>query len=338
MVAIDSVTIAANTLAASSVISRAFCACANSTKPNSPPWLSSRPSASAPRQVMRETRPSPKITSALVTISASAMPNTNTGSLAIAPRSSSMPTERKNSPSRIERNGSTSASSSWRYGESASITPATNAPNAVLAPIICITPAAATTVNSAATMNISRSPSPPISRNSGRIRNRPAAISMATAASVSSAVCHPGGPFMSAGLRLIAATIVISGMIDRSWNSRIANARSPNGVRSRPADCSSGSTCAVDDSASGSPSASAAASEKWLASTITPVTASPHSATCASPSPKISRFIRHSRDGLSSSPTMNSSSVIPSSATPISSSASPTSPRMCGPTTAPATR
>ena len=62
-----------------------------------------------------------------------------------------------------------------------------------------------------------------------------------------------------------AATIVISGTIDRSWNSRIEKARSPNGVRSRPADCSIGSTCAVEDSASGRPSASAAASENRVA-------------------------------------------------------------------------
>ena len=53
--------------------------------------------------------------------------------------------------------------------------------------------------------------------------------------------------------------IVISGTIDRSWNSRIEKARSPNGVFIRPAERSIGSTCAVDESASGRPSASAAA-------------------------------------------------------------------------------
>ncbi len=53
------------------------------------------------------------------------------------------------------------------------------------------------------------------------------------------------------GLRLIAAMIVISGMIERSWNSSTANARSPKGVRRRPADCSIGSTWAVEDKPSG---------------------------------------------------------------------------------------
>ena len=130
----------------------------------------------------------------------------------------------------------------------------------------------------------------------------------------------------------------MSGTIDRSWNSRIENARSPNGVRSRPTDCSIGSTCAVDDSASGSPSANAAGIEKCVPIQTTPVIAKPHTTTWMSPSPKISCFNRHSRVGLSSSPTMNNNSVIPSSAIPIFASASPTSPRTCGPTTAPATR
>ena len=66
----------------------------------------------------------------LMTITASAMPNTNNGCSAIVRKSSNMPTDRKNSPSRIERNGSTSLSSSCRYGDSASITPAMNAPSA----------------------------------------------------------------------------------------------------------------------------------------------------------------------------------------------------------------
>ena len=47
--------------------------------------------------------------------------------------------------------------------------------------------------------------------------------------------------------------IVISGTIARSWNSRIEKARSPRGVLSIAAERSIGSTCAVDDSASGRP-------------------------------------------------------------------------------------
>src|SRR3546814_14633681 len=68
---------------------------------------------------------------ALVAISAAAIDTTNSGRSAIAVRLSIIPIDRKNSPSRIDRNGSTSASSSCRYGLSASITPATNGPHAV---------------------------------------------------------------------------------------------------------------------------------------------------------------------------------------------------------------
>src|SRR3546814_4008558 len=46
----------------------------------------------------------------------------------------------------------------------------------------------------------------------------------------------------------------------------------------------------------------------WSSDVCSSDLASPHSTTCNVPSPKISRRIRHSRDGLSSSPTMNSRS------------------------------
>ena len=149
---------------------------------------------------------------------------------------------------------------------------------------------------------------------------------------------QPGGACGSTGARLSAAMIVISGTIDRSWSSRIENARSPNGVRSRPADWSIGRTCAVDDSASGSPSATAAAVENPASAATTPASAAPHSTTWSRPKPKMSFLSFHNRDGLSSSPTRNSSKVMPSSATPSLDSASPVRCSTCGPTTAPATR
>jgi len=55
-----------------------------------------------------------------------------------------------------------------------------------------------------------------MSANSGRIRKRPAAISPATAANEISTICQPGGASAIAGLRLIAVTSVIIGMIERS--------------------------------------------------------------------------------------------------------------------------
>ena len=83
-----------------------------------------------------------------------------------------------------------------------------------------------------------------------------------------------------------------------------------------PVERSIGSTCAVEDSASGRPSASARRqAEAQREVDRAALSASPHSTTCSRPSPKMSCRSRHSRLGLSSSPTRNSSRAMPISAT-----------------------
>ena len=114
VVAIDRVTTAPNKDAASGAIKRALAAWANRTKPNSPAWLRSRPSRMLRGHECLNSRLSKLSRPALMTITAAAIPSTNSGRSAIRWMSSSIPTERKNSPRRIERNGSTSLSSSWR--------------------------------------------------------------------------------------------------------------------------------------------------------------------------------------------------------------------------------
>ena len=52
--------------------------------------------------------------------------------------------------------------------------------------------------------------------------------------------------------------MVMSGTMERSWNSRIEKTFSPKGELMRPLDLRPGSTCAVEDKASGRPSAIAA--------------------------------------------------------------------------------
>src|SRR3546814_6345769 len=83
--------------------------------------------------------------------------------------------------------------------------------------------------------------------------------------------------------------IVIHGTVGRSWNRRVEKAFSPKGELIRPELLRPGSTCAVDDSASGRPSASDAAglnpSVRWMSA----VSTSPVTTTCAMPSPKIAR-------------------------------------------------
>src|SRR3546814_4885074 len=90
---------------------------------------------------------------------------------------------------------------------------------------------------------------------------------------VKKAICHPGGAEGSEGARDSTAMIVIIGTIARSWNSRIEKAFSPKGELIRPELLRPGSTCAVDDSASGRPSASDAAglnpSVRWMSAVST---------------------------------------------------------------------
>src|SRR3546814_16022175 len=88
---------------------------------------------------------------------------------------------------------------------------------------------------------------------------RPASTITTTAHNVKKATCHPGGAEGAEGARDSTAMIVIIGTIARSWNSRIEKACSQKGELIRPELLRPGSTCAVDDRASGRPSASDAA-------------------------------------------------------------------------------
>ena len=84
VVAIDRVTTAPNSDAASGVISCAAVAWANRTKPNSPAWLSSRPSRKLRGQLQPNSRGrAALIRIVLVAITPAAMPITNSGRAAI---------------------------------------------------------------------------------------------------------------------------------------------------------------------------------------------------------------------------------------------------------------
>ena len=67
-----------------------------------------------------------------------------------------MPTEMKNSPSRMSRNGRITASIWCRYSVSASIMPARNAPSANDSPAKCDTQAEPSTTSSTVSVNSSR--------------------------------------------------------------------------------------------------------------------------------------------------------------------------------------
>ena len=86
-----------------------------------------------------------------------------------------MPTARKNSPSRMPRNGSMSASSWCRKVEVESSTPARNAPIAMLSPPNCMSSAAPSTTSSAAAVITSRARALARTRNTGLRIPRPTA-------------------------------------------------------------------------------------------------------------------------------------------------------------------
>src|SRR3546814_14153120 len=93
--------------------------------------------------------------------------------------------------------------------------------------------------------------------------------------------------------------MVIIGTIARSWNSRIEEAFSPKGELIRPELLRLGSTCAVEESASGRPRTSAACQLNPRVTRISAVRISPVTTTCASPSPKIALRKAQNRRGSS---------------------------------------
>lgn len=84
--------------------------------------------------------------------------------------STDMPTAMKNSPSSRPLNGSMSASTSWRYSESASSRPAMKAPSAIDSPAASISSVDTITSSRLVAVKISLLPEDATTRNTGRSR------------------------------------------------------------------------------------------------------------------------------------------------------------------------
>ena len=80
-----------------------------------------------------------------------------------------MPTEMKKNPSSSPSNGAMSASSSLRYSDPDSSTPAMNAPSDGDSPAAEASNAVPVTMSNATVVNTSGVLAPPMARNSGRI-------------------------------------------------------------------------------------------------------------------------------------------------------------------------
>ena len=106
----------------------------------------------------------------MTAINAAVAPTMANGWETISPRSADIPTEMKNSPSSKPLNGSMSASSSWRYSESASSTPARKAPSDIDSPTEVMSSEVPITTSSVAAVKISRMPLTAIACRIGRNR------------------------------------------------------------------------------------------------------------------------------------------------------------------------
>ena len=222
-----------------------------------------------------------------------------------------MPTAMKKSPSNKPLNGSTSASSSWRNSESASNTPARNAPSDIDSPIASIRSAAPITTSSAAAVNTSWPPKRATTFSTGRMTRRLTMMTAPMASTPFTASNQPLGRPVRSGLQQWQQRNQRNHreILEQQDRKRAA----PAGTLSCPRSPSHASTMAVDDIASPKPVTIAAGHARShhhaMALSTTPLTT-----TCAPPRPNTRWRNAQSREGSSSRPTRNSSSTTPSSA------------------------
>ena len=331
-------TIATSRSRSTSVIRPARSASPNTTNANSPPSASTLPSNSAPRASSRPgRRPSANRIANFTASNASTPASISSGSRTTRARSMLMPTAMKNSPSSSPSNGSIWAWISCRNSESASNTPARNAPRPMLSPASCISQALPSTTSSAVAVNTSGMRVRATIRNRWRSSTRPPSTSAAIAVTAFSTASHSGWAAAGSPACPSSGISASSGIAARSWNSRIANARRPCSLASALRSASSCRPTAVDENASPKPTTSAARQSSPSASAMPPRT-TPLTPICRPPTPNTGRRITRNRAGDSSSPITNSSSTTPISLAASTGSASRITRSPLGPRVTPAAR
>ena len=164
-----------------------------STKANSPPCASSRMKSGRSARGMPAVRAMTQSTAPLMSNRPAIRPKTAYGLVMSTAKSTLMPTAMKNSPSSRPLNGSTAASISWRYSDSASSTPPRKAPSAIDRPACSKASAITSTRSRANAVKISRSRVRAMWRNTGRASRRPPP-SVSTTTAHASAELLPGEP------------------------------------------------------------------------------------------------------------------------------------------------
>ena len=238
-------------------------------------------------------------------------PNTSQGLAASTPKSALMPTAMKKSPSKRPLNGSTAASISWRYSDSASSTPPRKAPSAIDRPACSKASAITRTSSSANAVKISRSRVRAMWRNTGRATSRPPPSVTTITDAASASFCQEKADPVSAVPR--SGRMASIGITAMSWKSSTANVPWPPCVASAPRSVSGWSASAVEESESAMPAMSAMRRSKPAAQP-TSVMAAIEPTTCNSPSPRSWARIVHRRRGSSSRPMTKSRNTTPSSA------------------------
>ena len=306
----------------------------NTTKANSPPSHKVPPSISAERVASPASRPTPNSTANFTSSSKATPETTSPGSAAIRSRSMPMPTAMKNRPSSSPLNGLICDSSSCRYSESASSTPAMNAPRPGLSPACCMIQALPSTASRAVAVNTSGAWVPATTRSARCISRRPPNQTRASAPSA-----WPTMVQVRVSLRIPPSSGITAsnGIATRSWNSRIANASLPKSLPSCLRSASSCRPTAVDDSARPRPATSAPFQCRPKASRAAPSNRAERN-TCAPPAPNTGRRISTSRAGDSSRPITNSSMTTPISEAARIRSGSLTMPIPSGPSSTPVAR
>ncbi len=231
------------------------------------------------------------------------------------PRSSVIPTARKNSPSNMPRKGSTSASICRRKVDVESSTPARKAPIAIDSPLAWNSSAAPSTTSSAPAVITSRSLLAASSAKNGFMMRWPRKISSTTApmgvAMLTARVSRSTFSPPDAGARI--ATSASRGTMARSSSSRMETMRCPCGAESSPRSPKIWKTMAVDVMTKPMPKMNATTGAK-PSSTPTPVSSTPQVPTCITPNPKICLRSAQSLAGSISSPMMKRNITTPSSA------------------------
>jgi hypothetical protein len=259
---------------------------------------------------------------------------TNHGSAITACTSMVMPMAMKNRPSSKPSKGLICASSSWRNSESASSTPARNAPRPIVSPASCMIHAAPSTTSNALAVNTSGISVRATMRNICRSNNRPPTITPAIAATALTIAIHdtpsPRAPPSSG----IAAS---KGIAARSWNNRIAKANRPYPVVNALRSASNCRPTAVEENASDNPT-TVAAPHSSPRENPSSDRAMPQVNICRPPAPNTGLRITCKREGESSRPMTKSSITTPISLAANTGSTLRITRKPYGPSTTPAAR